>query len=125
MISLDKARRMKELGLKWEPKKFDLFTNGDEVLVVLYTETGLNKTLFIKTQYGLCMGDGWIWLPRLEQLLAEIERHVKFVKITKLIMEKKWLALVDGEQFMADDPADAAADALIWIISQKEGDKND
>ena len=98
MISFEKAKALKEAGLKQEPKKGD------------------------------CMSSGDMWLPRLDQLLAEIERR-GYAWSLKLLNRPQYRVILypkglapggNGSSiFTADTPEDAAADALLLILKQE------
>jgi len=70
-----------------------------------------------------------IWLPRLDQLLAEIERRGFRWDIGNLGCfgdHDVCIGLFDWEdrtyikgQFYADTPEDAAAQALLWLLEQE------
>ena len=73
--------------------------------------------------------DPALWLPRLDQLLAEIyargyEYSLHGPNNNYLDLPKTpWIAISkkqDAWIFDADTPDEAAAEALLWILSQKE-----
>ena len=175
MISFETAVRLKEAGLKWEPKLGDFYTTPDnktkcchefifEVHPVMpfifsdntqienisiiplraikvLTKSNINKwgdlcSVFYDRKLHCVNGIGnktyWelvkiitmyscLWLPRLDQLLAQIEAE-----------GYKWGLLCEGEisisgkhfkTFTASSPDQAAAEALIWILESKEAKK--
>lgn len=118
MISLEKARVLKEAGLVWGWKEGDFFIiSWDSIGEIHCCWSGYSGN------YHGHKDD--IWLPRLDQLLAELEKRGYRWDIGNL--EGKYLiGLFDWEsreyikgQFYADTPEEAAAEALIWILKQE------
>jgi hypothetical protein len=123
MLSLETAKSLKEAGLKWEPKMGDLF--------VADYDNGLGPTPVdvVKTNNFGEPGPEHIWLPRLDQLLAEIEKHHiggythgrdlrgYFTIVT--VVNTRGYGLSRYEARHNDSPEEAAAQALLWIL--KEG----
>ncbi len=66
MISLETAQKLKDAGLRWEPKEGDCWCNGMWMAINYYLEL-VTGHLLVKKEA--------IWLPRLDQLLAEIEKR--------------------------------------------------
>ena len=131
MISLEKAKELKEAGLLWEPCFGEwVHVDGENKMIVHVCEGEFGEykdirclSPFTGIAKGLRDAD-CVLLPRLDQLLAEIRKYSKFAKITWLVMNKKWDCVVDGrEQFLAEVPEDAAADALLWMVNQEAGAK--
>jgi len=136
MISLEKARALKEAGLRWEPKRFDLFTGGTETWEVLETYIGEGGTKWIRGIGGwVAYGKNFTFLPRLDQLLAEIERRGWVWYIGCAAFNNKYYCQIgkvykneDGhivgidytvtppDWFKGDTPEDAAAETLLWIL---------
>lgn len=136
VISLVKAKRLKELGLKWKPKIGDAYIlhglDGESVLLIDGTN-GSGKDESTKSTKSLNRIDpeSLTWLPSLSQLLAEIAN--KGWDVGRLMIHgggvKSELLLrrTDGEHIAADwspwfttsTPEDAAASALIWILEQE------
>lgn len=124
MISLDLALKLKEVGLKWEPQLGDFFFMYHPV-----EQKYSNKPDVIGI--GSCsMWPEDIWLPRLDQLLAEIERRgygwEMFTSVDGVIVFfvlRKCEIL--GYKVIAYDvtdsiPENAAAKALLWILIQEK-----
>ena len=120
MLSLELAKRLKELGLKWEPQR------GDQYRVLLYKRLTQIYDADPKNEYRI---KDSVWLPRLDQLLAEIEErgywwvlsHIAFergVYKYEMVVSKKH-SLQKDEIFIADSPTEATAQALIWILEQE------
>lgn len=110
MINLETARELKDAGLKWEPKRGDWYWVWGTHILDLITFDRSNL-----------VPENILFAPRLDQLLAELRKHSKFVKITWLVMEQKWCCVIDArQQFISEEPEEAAAQALLWIL-RKEG----
>lgn len=112
MISLEMARKLKEAGLEWEPKKGDW-----------YWVFGTNSIDLITIDRNDIVPKSIIFLPSLDQLLAEIEKCA-YEWCLEQARDKYRLSLWFDQacvyEFRADTPEDAAAEALLWILSQKE-----
>ncbi len=118
---MDKALALKEAGLVWKPQIADWFiTKSNDALryvgYIPYEKEDQDR-----------MKEDCIWLPRMDQLLVEIEKRVD--EISMFLVSKgrgKWVCRtsVYGEYgpkenyLSADTPEDAAADALLWILQQ-------
>lgn len=112
MLSLETAKSLKEAGLKWEPKMGDLF--------VADYQNGLGPTPVdvVKTNNFGDPGPEHIWLPHLDQMLAEMEKRGY-----NWILEKTkfglYLCSVQGPLYSIHQyncPEEAAAQALLWIL---------
>lgn len=120
MISLEMARKLKEAGLEWEPQKGDLVYHDEAEESFNITAGDMEdfvQASRIDKEYAYSIA---IFLPRLDQLLAEIEKR-----------GYKWFAETDTERYFirvveikkpnnfhvifSDSPANAAASALLWI----------
>ena len=125
MLSLETAQRLKAAGLKWEPQEGDFlyyhtYGEGSELGVISDSDMGEHREESLDNIYT---GE-WIFAPRLDQLLAEIEKrgwkhelysHPEFGKYHCVIQKGGIRRLFD-----ANSPEEAAAQALIWILAQKE-----
>ena len=69
-----------------------------------------------------------VFAPRLDQLLAEIEKLKSDYRLSgsqSQTMEDKWLHKIrvwakdDGWDFIGSSPEEAAAKALVWILEQE------
>lgn len=175
MLNLETAKKLKDAGLKWEPKLGDLFAyvdDGEELReqweiasTNIYAISGekhlvdelggrmvffggglcvrgtgcrtnetycscMNKTGFnpdLKV-YSVASWEKKLWLPRLDQLLAEIEKRGYVWKLRSRADGKYFVALFgkNDENYLvqcywteADSPEEAAAQALIWILKQE------
>lgn len=120
MLSLETARKLKVAGLKWEPQKGDWIYNyhGFVSRITLDCVENTEVDQWVALMDNYC-NRTVIFAPRLDQLLAELRKHSRFVKITWLIMEEKWCCVIDSRnQFIADSPEEATAQALLWIYEQ-------
>ncbi len=146
MISLEKARALREAGLKWEPKPLDRFyyAGHSAPYYVWYYNTGDSKVIFKVPTTINGKWDGLnedykgerdindcIFAPRLDQLLGEIERRGRrvnseqqkdgyFTSIFKQL-EQNGSYFFEHATDIFPNREDAAADALLWIMGQ-EGD---
>lgn len=120
MISLETARKLKEAGLQWEPQMGDF--------LYYFTVLGTTVTWRISviseddnedSNIVIYIDDGdWIFAPRLDQLLAEIEKRGWKWSIVPS-RNRYCLIFTTVKQFVADSPDEAAALALLWILEQE------
>lgn len=118
MISIELARKLKEAGLRWVPGLGDMF--------VADYDNGLGPTL-LKVVHSDDFGfadDALIFLPRLDQLLAEIEKRGYGWEIwtTSIGLYSAWIDYgnyVVHEIRGNETPEDAAARALLWILEKE------
>jgi hypothetical protein len=122
MISLETAKALKEAGLEWKPRKFDS-----------YFHPNLRNALINDPHVPKCgIKPELIFVPRLDQLLKEIEKrgwewelgiltlndgrtYMIDVALEELIKTES----EDWMSFVANSPEEAAAQALLWILNQK------
>lgn len=124
MISVDKARQLKESGLLWDIKYGDFYWDDKygEVGIVSILNDGIKREYIRRTYL--------IWLPRLDQLLDEIEQRNYLWLVHNNDSSNEICVVIyppypsNCIRFRADTPEDAAAKALLWIL-QREADKND
>ena len=122
MISLEKAKALKSAGLVWEPKRYDLYQvhpeePWSEVICIMRQDHADSAKKWV--------GDGHIvWLPLLDQLLAEIERRgwnadsVSF-KDGGYGCDIYWLSATVHTKyatFTGESREDAVASALLYIL---------
>jgi len=124
MISLEIARKLKEAGLVWEPQKGDLVYHDEAEESFNITAGDMEdfvRATRIDKEYAYSIA---IFLPRLDQLLAEIRE-----------LGYKWFMETDTERYLvrvveikkpnnfhvvfSDSPANAAAEALLWIYERR------
>jgi len=123
MISLEKARALKEAGLKWDPCRGDWYFYISRRQFVKYT----SEADVIKSDPE---SDNYTFCPRLDQLLGEIQSRFKINQWWE--MADDWFSIyelrnIDGAEGSvliksihdSDTPEDAAADALLWLIGQQ------
>jgi len=135
MISLELAKKLKEAGLEWEPQIGDMFyfkTFKDWGIDAIYSEDVDNNLDEIRDfiEEGF-----WILAPRLDQLLAEIEKRGYSWEMRTVIDESQsvrfnakniayWIHVwktghiewEDGFKRAFTSPSNAAASALLWIL---------
>ena len=133
MLSLELAEKLKSLGLAWEPKNNDaIFLKhdfyGDMFSTVVSSK---NNTIYHTSNF---IGYHWddidiiTWLPLLDQLLVEIQKHVDELSLD--LENKKrneWVCTIgiyteygtSVNEYLANSPEDAAAQALLWLIEQE------
>lgn len=97
MLSIETAKKLKDAGLVWNPDIGDIF--------------------FIEEE--------WLFAPRLDQLLAEIEKRGygwKLEKFHAYNLRRMQIYKINDLLgcFEADSPEEAAAQALLWILEQKK-----
>jgi len=102
MISYDKAKQLKELGLKWNPKCGDWY----------------------KVEHWPIKNN--IWLPSLKQLLDKIKEYnwtYALYSENEIEIETRleYISLIDrNRNFEGEIIEDIVADALIWILKCKK-----
>lgn len=127
-MKLETAQKLKDAGLPWMPELLDtyVFTKFEESgeLSVCIPKTyesvnNLNGLLLIDAEDET----GLLWLPRLDQLLAEIEKRGYFMDLSGPYNTGEWRIILGGSvsdpHFYADTPEEAAAQALLWILEQE------
>lgn len=128
MLSLETARKLQEAGLKWEPKFGDVYYWSGENWVV-------DKFDQRRTQILAQDPDPAIFLPQLDQLLAEIEKQEywwdlnhRMVDVDGKNRHKMWVSKKHRnnteQRFVLDSPEEAAAQALLWILGQEKGEED-
>ena len=138
MISLEIAKKLKEAGLKWEPKAGDWFYRKDGVRGFV-TDANMGDWWAVFPPDGkevaFCIeeADRFIFAPRLDQLLAEIDTRGYCFEISNMaissskpretlysckVFPKKRAGVDDDDDFVAYDETliNAAASALLWIL---------
>lgn len=124
MIDYEMAEKLKEAGLKWEPQIYDFFDSDigiENVDCISYNNgkpSRINHWNWDSERYHRSR---LVWLPRLEQILSEIEKR-----------EYKW-TINNGEEifyvvlsiagmqelFFDSSLEDVAAQALLWVLEQE------
>jgi len=130
-VSLELARKLKEAGLRWEPKICDLYyspdaPNGWENIPIRVLHENYELLKQEQKEKGI------LWAPRLDQLLAEIEaqryqwslhyiadfnRYHVFLKILKNNLPMEDFLRIDYDVY-ADTPEDTTGQALLWILER-------
>jgi hypothetical protein len=128
-MKLETAQKLKDAGLPWMPELLDtyVFTKFEESgeLSVCIPKTYEN----VNNLNGLLLIDaedetGLLWLPRLDQMLAEIEKRGygwKLEKFHAYNLRRMQIYKINDLLgcFEADSPEEAAAQALLWILEQE------
>ena len=122
MISLELAKKLKEAGLEWEPKL------GDHYIIPAVFEVGLHEVMDTKQIMSYHKNPkeweesirGFVFAPRLDQLLAEIERLGWKYELRNDEAGIDYVCFVFSEGYNeyahANTPTNAAAEALLWIL---------
>ena len=125
MVSLELARKLKDAGLKWEPKSGDSYWDDNEPMV------------FCGECNHYCIKDyeNVYFAPSLSQLLEEITKREYVVaswfnhKGAEFQLFQQMNLLDDGTKsmwrvgvFSSESYEDAAAEALIWILEREKDD---
>jgi len=119
MISLELAQKLKNSGLQWEPQNGDIYWHNNEPLVCCF-----ECTAFSEEKIKVC-----VYMPRLDQLLSEIEKHGYDYKFRYKSKEKKYIFVLllkeifpcvrECVEYITDTPEDAAGQALLWVLEQE------
>lgn len=118
MISLETAKALKDAGLKWEPEYGDWYhveRLGVNPQIVAIRD--FNHTLIFNGA-DLCT-----WLPRLDQLLAEIEKRNHDYRLSfshGLYTIKQW-GRYGSVDIPGKSPEESVAKALLRIL-ESEGE---
>jgi hypothetical protein len=129
VISFETAKALKDAGLVWEPKL------GDQILNPHYGKPEITMCQNLPK----IMPSYIIWLPRLDQLLAEIVKNNWGYRLSVLWIEdfpagyecllsrREETEEGEWEEFehcfdSPESPEEAAAQALLWIL-RKEATK--
>jgi hypothetical protein len=136
VISLSTAKKLRDAGLRWEPKEGD-YCYYDEKLDLLAGEnlasTVKLHNLITKNPEYQDMGP--IWVPSLDQLLGEIEARGFRWDVSKYSREHlasdkdrsgaygcQVESSTDVIEFTADTPEEAAGRALLWVLTEGRGE---
>ena len=125
MINLETATKLKEAGLKWEPKNGDWAYNlngkatlvGDENEYEAESFEEIAGKPFSEAYAEACSA----FAPRLDQLLSEIENRAFGWDLRAFACDDYRCDLLNSHYMFSDtSPEKAAADALLWILEQKK-----
>ena len=139
MISLEKAKELKEAGLVWKPYFGDFLYADEESkmvggLCVGEIEIGEHKNLICQNPLtgitrGIKDSEHIVWFPRLDQILEEIKKRGWDVERLQIKGGKTFILLhrTRGDHIPADwspyfsaaTPEDAVADALLCLLKQE------
>ena len=118
MLSFEMAKKLKDAGLKWDPKLRDPFYYREDDD---WERDVLNKQDMQEATHQIYeyIAD-WVFAPRLDQLLAYMEEQGYKVESTQdacyiFHPEKspRW------REFLAENRINAAAEALLWILNER------
>ena len=121
MISLEKAKKLKEAGLEWEPQIGDWFVSPNRI-VEMVTKQNHRRIFTNFGSYPMRQEalKEMVLVPRLEQLLAKI-RELGYKWFLETDTERYFIRVVEIKKpnnfhvIFSDSPANAAASALLWI----------
>lgn len=120
MLSLDTAQKLKDVGLEWIPKygdmcyqKYNEGLKSEHIKLIAVVENSLTCSE--------------IFAPRLDQLLAEIEKRGYGWDLTPVNRNSDHTRYTDyllrignkNKYFHYASPEEAAAQALLWIMEQE------
>lgn len=130
MISLETSRKLKDAGLVWEPKEGDAVYKSKKEIATLCQSCAMvhfdTFDAYLKRwKLNFDANKKWYFAPRLDQLLAEIERQ-GYVWDASLnpAQDQKYACWVVNKDVhycaWGNFPDEAAAAALLWIMGQQE-----
>lgn len=122
MISLELAKKLKEVGLNQSLEYGDLFYHGRENSKCIFGITVFDNSIFPPRRI--------IRAPHLDQLLSEITKRWMFWALHNHSIGVEYCFQLMpcskgvGKSFWADTPEDAAGQALLWILeTERQGSK--
>lgn len=125
VISSETARKLKEAGLRWEPQIGDWYYHANKCGEILSPQPFLVDSRVLKYRK---IGLSDVFAPRLDQLLAEIEKRGTYWALYHIgpPPAEYGLQLMNyptgmTKSFWADTPDEAAAQALLWILEREKG----
>ena len=127
MISIDKAKQLKNLGLIWNPKRGDWHKADYWPKPILFTTDTLrldDKEIEYIIE-NIKNRDDEVWLPSLKQMLDKIKEYnwtYALYSENEIEIETRieYVSIIDRHRnFEGEIIEDIVADALIWIL-QKE-----
>ena len=125
MISIEKAKRLKELNLEWSPKLGDWYKVDYQPTPTLFTV----DTLRLDDKEIECVVENVkenTWLPNLTQMLDEIKKYnwtYALYSENEIEIETRIenIAIIDRHKnYEGNIIDDIVADALIWILQCKK-----
>jgi hypothetical protein len=138
MLSLEKAKKLKDAGLKWRPKLGDMFYyrrfGNDEEGEIAFADKEDVKNQD-ETQHYIETGH-WVWVPHLDQMLAWIGKCGYSFNIgSEMVLDTytgewkptgKYMCCCGhtGKDAVGEFKAlfldEAVAQAVLWILEQEE-----
>ena len=143
MLSLETAKKLKDAGLQWKPQVGDWFYTQSGNLEFVAFKSSLAAE-YIKTTNGNnehypnsrlmtgaeIMQEDFVFAPRLDQMLVEIEKRGWTWMLYAPNDEGKYgIDIGNGSIYdnnktiLADSPDEAAAQALLWILERETNDR--
>ncbi|NPV93082.1 MAG: hypothetical protein HPY50_20130 [Firmicutes bacterium] len=141
MIEISASTKLKESGLEWEPKPGDYCAIRNEAdpesetteILLLYNQMdlGAGRVVYVGSNPAnptpanrLHDLDTLVWMPRLEQLLSEIEKQGWEWTITSggsFYLTQSYRGYpIRRVSFKHETPVGSAAEALQWLLSQQK-----
>ena len=117
MITIETAKKLKDEGLKWEPKVGDYYYYDSNYQMI----KSEREAEWIEED--ICNGiPGYYFAPKLDQLLMEIEKQGWQIELVKLARWKMTIWRVASGRswlFTGETFEEATADALLWLLEQE------
>ena len=123
MLSCELAKKLEDVGLVWEPKKGDWYAIPEISINIMLMDYSLMERYRLNDP-----ADNWenaikryVFLPRLDQLIASMEERGYRVESTQdacYIFHPEtspW-----WQKFPAENRTNAAGEALLWILQQEQ-----
>jgi len=130
MISIDKAKQLKSLGLQWNPKHGDWHKADYWPTPILLTIDALrlNDKEIKCVIENIKNRDDEVWLPSLEQMLDMIKKYnwtYALYSENEIEIETRmeYISIIDRHRnFEGEIIEDIVADALIYILEREKED---
>lgn len=123
-VSYEMAKKLKDAGLRWEPKigDFHLQDNETEIRICQYIPPNKEE-----------LADRCLWLPTLSDLLEWLEGRGYWWSIHTMAWEDwtiKYLIVIyekdisteyftEAHRIISDTPEKATAEAVLWVLEQE------
>jgi hypothetical protein len=133
MINIDLAKKLRDLGLEWQPKwgdYFQMIVLEKSLTTCLIDEFSVNS---IRKETSKFRNEKRLWLPRLDQLLEELEKRGYLPKLEKgvdgiLIGNGIYYEVsIFGKNRIGKSWEEAAAKVLVMVLEEeqkKEGESD-
>lgn len=127
MLSIELSRKLKNAELEWEPKELDCMSAPADVCTSAYLgKEEMEEIQSFSNEEMKTLQEKIVWLPRLDQLLAEIERRGYNYELTcGLSSSHKYIIhLFKGDYVLkrkyGNALDDVIAQALIWVLEREK-----